>query len=83
MVIDDDDDDDNNDDCDDDFEYQTNNLYISYIMNYRFHSLQNLEFSINNKNKYDKQIVKNILQISKNIFEYQNRQLVINIDYRE
>jgi len=60
-----------------------NNLYISYIMNNRFHSLQNLEFSINNKNKYDKQIVKNILQISKNIFEYQNRQLVINIDYRE
>lgn len=81
MVI--DGDDDNNDDCDDDFEYQTNNLYISYIMNNRFHSLQNLEFSINNKNKYDKQIVKNILQISKNIFEYQNRQLVINIDYRE
>ena len=60
-----------------------NNLYISYIMNNRFHSLQNLEFSINNKNKYDKQIVKNILQISKNVFEYQNRQLVINIDYRE
>lgn len=60
-----------------------NNLYISYIMNNRFHSLQNLEFSINNNNKYDKQIVKNILQISKDIFEYQNRQLVINIDYRE
>lgn len=60
-----------------------NNLYISYILNNRFHSLQNLEFSINNNNKYDKQIVKNILQISKEIFEYQNRQLVINIDYRE
>ena len=60
-----------------------NNLYISYIMNNRFHSLQNLEFSINNNNKYDKQIVKNILQISKDIFEYQNRQLVININYRE
>ena len=59
------------------------NLYISYIMNNRFHSLQNLEFSINNNNKYDKQIVKNILQISKDIFEYQNRQLVININYRE